>query len=1022
MSRFRLLIVWLSLFVLTPGLLMAQAGSGTVHGTVVDPDSALIPGATITLAPASGKNVEGTSNSDGGYTVRGIPADTYIMTVTAPGFAPYVKEGVRIAAGSNLTMDVKLAIEVQAQQVTVQADTVQLSVDPENNASSTTISGDALEALSDDPDELETELQALAGPSAGPSGGQIYIDGFTGGQLPPKSSILAIRINSNPFSAQYDKLGYGRIEIITKPGTEKYHGSASFQVSDKALNTSVPFLGSANSQPNYYTLFGLGNVTGPIRPGMSYSLSGSYRDIQNNAIVLPTAIYATSATSTTMCNPGVASLGTCASYQYPTANRAAPNPQTRWDISPRFDMLLGPKNTLTARFQYESSKSTNNGSGISLPSQGSNSASSETTLQLSDTQLWTDKIINESRFEYQRSTSNSTPLNSGVQVAVQGVVNAFGSGGGSVNSSTQDHYELQNYTSIQLTKNFVRLGARLRTTGEALNSNANNVGTIYYSYLMDPCTDPTITRKPSSCQPATSDCATVNTNPATPISSYECGIPFEFSQNEILNQTIHARQTDFEPYAEDDWKISPNLTWSYGVRLETQNFIHSGHDIAPRTSIAFGIPRKSGKTTTVIRAGWGIFYDRFGLTQIQNLIKNNGQNQEAQLFTYPGSSTSPCGPQTVANCTSGNGTVPVTQLAKAAQNIRSAYIMQSALTLEQQVGKYTSLSFTYLNARGEHQYLTRVFPTGNNYCDEGTSGSGNYVDCSQSEGVFRQNQFNTNVNIRTPKGTSIFGYYSANWANSNLTNITNPYVSSVDYGRASFAVRSRGTLGGTIPLPFLITASPLMFVQSGNPYSITTGVDNNLDGVLDDRPEYASGFTAANASCTNAADYVSPAPATKITGGETYTEIPINSCTSPAAVSFNLRLSRTFGFGPKTEATNNRRGGQDGGGPGGGPGGFGGGPGGGGRGGGGGGPRGGGGGGRSGTNTGHKYNLSLGVQAFNLFNEVPYGTPVSTLTSNKFGQYTSLIGGPQGGGGGGGSQYAAANAIRRITIQANLFF
>ena len=86
------------------------------------------------------------------------------------------------------------------------------------------IKGKDLDALSDDPDELQSELTALAGPSAGPNGGQIYIDGFTGGQLPPKSSIREIRINQNPFSAQYDKLGYGRIEILTKPGTDKFHG------------------------------------------------------------------------------------------------------------------------------------------------------------------------------------------------------------------------------------------------------------------------------------------------------------------------------------------------------------------------------------------------------------------------------------------------------------------------------------------------------------------------------------------------------------------------------------------------------------------------------------------------------------------------------------------------------------------------------------------------------------------------------------------------------------------------------
>ena len=74
------------------------------------------------------------------------------------------------------------------------------------------------------PMSCNRSLEALAGPSAGPNGGQIYIDGFTGGQLPSKSSIREIRVNQNPFSAQYDSLGYGRIEILTKPGTDKLHG------------------------------------------------------------------------------------------------------------------------------------------------------------------------------------------------------------------------------------------------------------------------------------------------------------------------------------------------------------------------------------------------------------------------------------------------------------------------------------------------------------------------------------------------------------------------------------------------------------------------------------------------------------------------------------------------------------------------------------------------------------------------------------------------------------------------------
>ena len=98
-------------------------------------------------------------------------------------------------------------------------------------------------------------LTALAGPSMGPNGGQIYIDGFTGGQLPPKSSILAIRINQNPFSAQYDRAGYGRIEIITKPGTDNGTAAADVQGQDKVFNTSTPFLGPPTSSPTTINCF-----------------------------------------------------------------------------------------------------------------------------------------------------------------------------------------------------------------------------------------------------------------------------------------------------------------------------------------------------------------------------------------------------------------------------------------------------------------------------------------------------------------------------------------------------------------------------------------------------------------------------------------------------------------------------------------------------------------------------------------------------------------------------------------------
>jgi hypothetical protein len=327
--------------------------------------------------------------------------------------------------------------------------------------------------------------------------------------------------------------------------------------------------------------------------------------------------------------------------------------------------------------------------------------------------------------------------------------------------------------------------------------------------------------------------------------------------------------------------------------------------------------------------------------------------------------------------------------------------MQSALTIEQQVGRYTSVSATYLNARGEHQFLTREIP----------SGTGTFDDQYQAGGIFRQNQFNTNINVRTPRGVTIFGYYSANWANSNISSITDPYNPHTDYGRAAFSVRNRLVLGGNVPVPYHISFSPMILAQSGSPYNITTGLDENQDFITTDRPQFQPGVTP---NCRNASTFYSPAISkTGYIPGENYQQIPVNFCTGPASVSLNLRLSRTFGFGPKTEAAiaAAARAAQ-GGGPGGrggmgGPGGGGRGPGGGGRGG-----PGGGFGGGMGSNTGRKYNLTIGAQAQNLFNEVPYGIPVSSLTNPRFGTPISL-GGVYGGG---------SNSVRRIMLQANFNF
>lgn len=969
-----------------PGTSVAQTGSIVVSGAVVDPDGAEIPGATLTLTSAAGKAYVIQSGADGTYAFRGVPSGVYTLTVTMPGFASFVRQAVRVGE-QVATVNAKLAVANQQTVVNVTTDENHVSVDQDSNASSTVLKGKDLDALSDDPDELSSELTALAGPSSGPNGGQIYIDGFTGGQLPPKSSIREIRINQNPFSAQYDQPGFGRVEVFTKPGTDKFRLYSQVNGNTKQFNTGSPFTDNA-AQPDYHQIFGFGNLSGPLGKGASFTVGGSYRQIQNNSVVDPPAIYSTSQNAGTICGPGQQNTTPCAVYYgYSFAQFV---PQTRWDISPRIDVALGEKNTLTARFQYEHNNLQNQGiGGNALPTTGYQDTSSETTLQLSDSQVFSDKLINETRFEYQRESSNTTPYSTAASVTVQGAFTGGGYGGGPTND-IQNHFEVQNYTSIALAKNFVRFGGRLRYTNETNSSTSGSTGSFFYSSICD------YADIQSACTP------TGTTAPAAPsLSDFSIT---EFNANN-LNGTVKANVADLGLYAEDDWKIKPTWTFSYGVRFETQNDTHDKADFAPRFSTAYGIGKK-----TVVRAGFGLFYDRFNLENDLTTVRNNGLNQRSYTLSSVNGGTG-----TVANsCNPGNtlGADPTSPYGCAigasrltindmSSSLRAPYRIQENVGIDQQLFSNATMSVNYQHIRGVHQFNSDVpdyaAPAGQNLLYE-----------YQSEGEFNQNQLILNMNVRNFHKGTFGGFYALNFAQSDTSGFSSfasvPGNLRADYGRASFDVRSRLFVYGNFTLPHLVSVSPFIAYNSGSPYNILSGQDAFGDNLFNQRavfvpggtPAITNGYVKTIAGCGT---FATPGTAANST------QVPINYCTGPAAFAFNVRVQKTWGFGAKTGAAAGQQ--AQGGGPGGGgPGGRGGG--GGGRG----GPGGGGPGGPGGASSGRRYNLSLGAQAQNLFNDANRSTPVGTLSSPEFGTSTSLAGFP----------FAAGSALRRFQLQASFSF
>src|SRR5258708_512269 len=240
--------------------LSAQQSTGSVRGQVVDQLGALIVGASVKLTDANGVTKTVTTDREGNYVISNLAPGKYSLSCGASGFTAYERADLLIVGGRTTRLDIKLGVTLEKQEVTVGSERT-LSTEPENNRSALVLRGAEIEGLPDDSQEIANMLEALAGPSAGPNGGQIFIDGFTDGRLPPKESIREIRINQNPFSSEFDRVGFGRIEILTKPGTSKLRGQTFFNFNNQIFNSRNPFV--AKRAP-YETRLYAGSLSGPI--------------------------------------------------------------------------------------------------------------------------------------------------------------------------------------------------------------------------------------------------------------------------------------------------------------------------------------------------------------------------------------------------------------------------------------------------------------------------------------------------------------------------------------------------------------------------------------------------------------------------------------------------------------------------------------------------------------------------------------------------------------------------------------
>ncbi|HEX8285518.1 MAG TPA: carboxypeptidase-like regulatory domain-containing protein [Pyrinomonadaceae bacterium] len=967
-----------------PAAQTAQA-SGALGGRVTDPLGAVVVGAAVTVRDAAGAERKAVTDSEGRYAFGGLAPGPYTLRVEARGFEPFEGAGVAVAAGKRRELDVRLEVALQRQEVTVGAGEPP-SVEPAENRSALRFGETDLDALPEDPAELAAALQSLAGAPSGPNGGQILVDGFAnaGEPIPPRGSIREVRVNQNPFSAKNDRIGFGQIQIFTRAGTEKLRGQLFLNFNDESLNARNPFTPARAAYQMRNFGAGLSGTLAPRRA--SFFLWLEERATADNALVNAVVLDDALAPATLAFTARV--------------------PRSQLSANARLDLQLTEAHTLGLRYNYYRHRAENAGvGGVVLPERGFAFTLPIRTFQLSETAVVSPRLLNEFRLQYIAEDQLDEPFST---LPALNVAGAFAAGGSPSGRARNPEGRLTAQDSLLWTAgaHTLRAGARLRrTTIEDVSPDDLN-GTYTFAGGRAPRLDaagaPVLDASGEAVMISITSVERYRRtllfsapNCGAGAGRFPCLSPAEVrarggGATQLTlgggDPLARATQVDFGAYLQDDWRVRPNLTASYGLRYEFQTNIGVRLNLAPRVALAWAPGFKAGdpkaQTATVVRAGFGVFFDRFNENQV--LIANKYAAGNFFRFVVDDPRVLDSFPA-VPSIETLRATVPANQTTfRIAEDLREPYMMQAALGFERQLPRKSTLAVTYVASRTLHalrarnvnapvavrdasgEVVARVRPRPE---------AGNVVQY-ESSGRLNQHQLLVTLNARPSGRASFFANYTLNRARGDTegagTFPADAYDLRAEYGRSSFDVRHAFAAGGTFEAAWGLRLSPLVYASTGRPFNITSGVDANGDAFFADRPALASDLTRPTVRVTPFGVFdTEPPPGAPV--------IARNYGEGPGYFVVNLGVSRTFAFGKVAAAGR--------------------------------------GGGQAGAGGEGRFRLTPGLRFTNLFNRVNLDAPVGSLGSPLFGRSVATA-----GGFGAGSVGNPAAGNRRVEAQVRFEF
>ena len=895
-------------------------------GRVRDSAGKSVPGAIVRLVAQTGDTRTLRTDPAGAFAFRQLPPGRYALEVEAVGFLTFAE--TRVNLRSNQSLNVILAVAAPKAQVTVVGR--RLNLEPDNNVSAVSLRAPDLRGLPDFPGDFAAALAALAGPSSlGLGGPQIFVNNLTRRRLPPKTSVREVHINQTPFSAQYDRPGFNRIDVFTRSGGPTLSGETYFGVTDAALNARNPF--SRDDPPHQLRLFGA-SLGGPIvRERLFFSGAVERTEADSGSPIEATVIDG--------------------NFNRVPYRAVVDTPERRTTSALRLDQHIGQQNLLSLRYEgLQDHRDQHSRDRLALPGSRYRVSEREHGLQLRHTATISPEVMNEARLQYE--VSRKTQILDTEAPTVE-VPNAFTGGGAPEGSGLNDatRWEAQNNLVITRGGHGIRLGVRLRH-GSLSDVTTEKFGGVY---RFETGTGPS----PDALDLPTAAAAQADAQvQLTPFERYRrtlmllsAGVPaaevrvLGGGASELTlaagDTTSRIQQLDFGAFVHDDWRARPRLTISYGLRFETQTNLRRSRDLAPRLSIAW-VPGGSDPQNAqlVVRAGWGLFYDRVNEDLL--LESRRGTDGMQRLYRIQDPSLLDAFPALPVITQSS----PEPQVVRhVAGDLRAPATMQSMVAIERQLPGRTTVSVSLTHARTWHAVRARVVRPPD---QPNTSMYRLDSDARLSErriGVDISQQTGNRVNWRASyvAGRS-FG------DSDGPESIT--YDPRLDYSRSSKDLRHNVTFTGAFALPRGVQLSPFIVASSGRPFNIYAAEKAPGEVTVPVRPAWAGAPDGQRALATRFGVFdLNPQPGQPL--------IPRNLGSGPAFLSVNMKVAKSFALARAAEESHPEKPAQ---------------------------PK-------------QPARVTLSAQAVNLLNRVNPGPLEGDLRSPQFGQPTALAEGFNFGGG-----------------------